>query len=246
MAENWWGCCIQTPIPGCWEWACPTVSSCVEYEQLTRCDQNCAMDSNILKWWVIDNISFSGMILARSIIARNPSLAYLLAELTPVTHPSTNINSPYCAVANAASIVTNANTLIEGLIPTLAGQQFFACEQSQYNLDFIVTATWSEDVACAPGWAANPASLSAWSVANPSQAHSFGDPFISLMVRSGLKINTTTSLPSVQWPTFPTAAPAFSSTSSTISGGAEVTVVAPHRMVICGVAAVLAFITWKA
>ncbi|KAN0069224.1 hypothetical protein V8E54_012853 [Elaphomyces granulatus] len=43
----WWGCCYQTLGGG--EWECLSVSSCVGYEQLSLCDQDCEAATDILK-----------------------------------------------------------------------------------------------------------------------------------------------------------------------------------------------------
>ncbi|KAF8849534.1 hypothetical protein BDZ45DRAFT_680439 [Acephala macrosclerotiorum] len=47
--ESWWGCCYTTPVPGCWEYSCPWVTSCIGLQDLSSCDSSCSSDDAILK-----------------------------------------------------------------------------------------------------------------------------------------------------------------------------------------------------
>lgn len=176
-------------------------------------------------------------------------------EATP-THHSTNTGSPYCAVATALSSTVTGN--FNGNV-----QKHFACESSPYNLNFIVSATYQVPCVGAPPFIANPTSLVALSIVNPSYAHSFGDPFRQLVARSSTKTTATPSItlsttggsnklsfptttsPKTTTPTPGSSSPKTSPITTTPvagSGGAEMLVVPPHRMITCGLAVVLALI----
>ena len=186
-------------------------------------------------------------------IARLPHVSSQVAASS--THRSTSTDRPYCAVATASS-----NT-VESLHSI--GQKYFACESSQYNLNLIVGATATIPCIGAPPFIANPTLLAAGSAANPSYAHSFGDPFRQLVARSSTKTPTssgsfsttggsnklsfpTTTSPKTTTPTPGSTSPRTSPiTTNQIagSGGAEILVVPPHITIICGLAVVLALVS---
>ncbi|GAB7354875.1 hypothetical protein MBLNU459_g5516t1 [Dothideomycetes sp. NU459] len=155
---------------------------------------------------------------------------------------STDTNSPYCAVGTA---ISNTATDYYGSSPT-AGQVFFACESIQYNLDFTVAAVTSEAEACAPPWVTNPASLSAWSAANPSYSHSFADPFKGIVSRGGAPKTATPSASSPGSDTNTLSLPAVVATAVSVSDSAARTssdgsrgpVVQSHRTVFCALVVV--------
>lgn len=45
--DHWWGCCDFSPERGSPKLQ---ITSCVDYEQLDRCDTSCKMNEKILKW----------------------------------------------------------------------------------------------------------------------------------------------------------------------------------------------------
>jgi hypothetical protein len=136
---------------------------------------------------------------------------------------STDTNKPYCvtvtATANAFSVPSMA--LVDPYFGPTTGGRMITCDSISFNLNMSISASYSIQGQCAPPWVTNPASLSAWSAANPSYAHDFGEPFAGLKPRVPVEASTT----GVSIFAFPTESPdldatAESGAATTSNGGA--------------------------
>jgi hypothetical protein len=135
---------------------------------------------------------------------------------------STDTNKPYCvtvtATANAFSVSSAA--LVDLDYGPTTGGRLITCDSLSFDVNMSISASYSLPGQCAPPWATNPASLSAWSAANPSYAHDFGEPFAGLKPRNPVEASIT----DVSTFAFPTESPSLDATaerspSATSNGG---------------------------